>query len=214
MVTDTHRPAAQTAVRALLVDLGKVLVRFDHGLTLRALEAASGIPAETLRPFVFGPLAHEFDLGRLTARDFFRQVERSTGIPRIPDDVWIPAWRDIFEPDLPALHALARTRPGVARILVSNTNSLHWEGVLRVFDVASLVDRTVLSFEIGAAKPEPAIFEAALKAAGVAPGEALFADDRGEYVAAARTLGIAGFVVSGPGVFERSLVRSDLLEPV
>ena len=213
-MTDSRRPAAGLAARALLVDLGQVLVRFDHGRTLRALEEASGIPAETLRPFVFGPLEREYDLGRLTTGEFFRSVERSAGIPRIPDIVWIPAWRDIFEPDLSALHALARVRPGVARILVSNTNPLHWEGVLRVADVASLVDRTVLSFETGAAKPETAIFEAALKAAGVAPGEALFADDRGEYVSAARMLGIPGFVVPGPGVFERSLVRFGLLEPV
>ncbi len=213
-MTDSRRSTADHEVRALLVDLGQVLVRFDHGRTLRALEAESGIPAETLRPFVFGPLAREFDLGRLTAERFFRSVERSAGIPRIPDDVWTPAWRDIFEPDLSALHSLARIRPGIVRILVSNTNPLHWEGVLRVFDVVSLVDRAILSFETGAAKPEPAIFEAALKAAGVTPGEALFADDRGEYVAAARTLGIPGFVVSGPGVFERSLSRFGLLEPL
>ena len=213
-MTDSRPPATDPAVRALLVDLGQVLVRFDHDRTLRALEAASGIPVETLRPFVFGPLERELDLGRLTTEEFFRSVERSAGIPRIPDDVWIPAWRDIFEPDLSALHSLASIRRGVARILVSNTNPLHWEGVLRVFDVVSLVDRTVLSFETGTAKPEPAIFEAAMKAAGVAPGEALFADDRGEYVAAARTLGIPGFVVSGPGVFERSLIRFGLLEPV
>ncbi len=201
-------------VRALLVDLGQVLVRFDHGRTLRALEAASGIPGETLRPFVFGPLSREFDLGRLTAVEFFRSVERSAGIPRIPDDLWIPAWRDIFEPDLTALGALSRVRRSVKRILVSNTNALHWEGVLRVFDVPSLVDGIVLSFETGAAKPEARIFDAALRTAAASPEEALFADDRGDYVAAARTLGIPGFVVSGPSAFERSLLRFGLLEPV
>lgn len=200
-------------VRALLIDLGQVLVRFDHGLTLRALEAESRIPAETLRPHVFGRLEREFDLGRLSTEQFFRAVEASAGIPRMPDGVWIPAWRDVFEPDLSALGSLARVRRGVARVLVSNTNPLHWQGVLRVFDVPSLVDRTVLSFEIGAAKPEPAMFAAALRAAGVAPHEALFADDRGDYVAAARTLDIPGFVVTGPGVLVRSLARLDLLEP-
>ncbi len=201
-------------IRALLVDLGQVLVRFDPRRTLRALEAVSGIPGETLRPFVFGPLERELDLGRITAAEFFRSVERTAGIPRIPDDVWIPAWRDIFEPDLSALHALGRVRKGVTRILVSNTNPLHWEGVLRVADVASLVDHAVLSFEVGAAKPEARIFDAALRAAAASPEEVLFADDRGDYVSAARTLGIPGFVVTGPGVFERTLSRRGLLEPV
>ena len=203
-----------TAIRALLVDLGKVLVRFEGARTLRALDAASGVPAETLRPFVFGPLERELDLGRLSPRAFFRAVESAAGIPGIPDDVWIPAWRDIFEPDLAALGALSRVRRDVRRVLVSNTNALHWEGVLRVFDVPSLVDALVLSFETGAAKPEARIFDAALRAAGASPEEVLFADDRGDYVAAARLLGIPGFVVSGPGVFERSLDRRGLLEPV
>ncbi|HQR46133.1 MAG TPA: HAD-IA family hydrolase, partial [Thermoanaerobaculia bacterium] len=167
-----------------------------------------------LRPHAFGPLEREFDLGRLSPGEFFRAVERSAGLPRIPDAVWTPAWRDIFEPDLHALEALGRLRTGVRKILVSNTNALHWEGVRRVVDVAALVDDLVLSFEIGAAKPERAIFDAALGRAAVPPAAALFVDDRPTYVSAARTLGIPAFAATGPGAFERGLLRAGLLEPL
>lgn len=201
-------------IRALLVDLGGVLVRFDHGRTLRALEAETGVPAEELRPHLFGPLEREVDLGRLTADGFFRAVEQAAGLPRISDEIWIPAWRDIFEPDLSALEALGRVRRGVRRILVSNTNALHWEGVLRAFDVAGFVDDRVLSFEIGAAKPDRVLFDTALARAAAAPAEAVFADDRPAYVAAARALGLAAFTVTGPGVFERELARAGLLDPL
>jgi FMN phosphatase YigB (HAD superfamily) len=201
-------------IRALLVDLGNVLVRFDHGITLRRLEEETSVPAEELRPHLFGPLVRELDLGRLTAPDFFRAVEQSAGLPRIPDEVWIPAWRDIFAPDTDALAALGRVRRGVARILVSNTNCLHWEGVLDVCDAAALVHDRVLSFEVGAMKPDPAIYHSALGRAGVPPGEALFADDRPEYVAAARGLGLRAFVVDGPGALAKGLAREGLLEPL
>ncbi len=203
-----------TPVRALLVDLGQVLVRFDHGLTLRRLEEVTGMEVEDLRPHVFGPLVGEFDLGRLTAEQFFRAVERSAGLPRIPDGIWVAAWRDIFEPDHSALEALGRVRRGVPRVLVSNTNALHWEGVLRAFDLTGLVDGAVLSFEVGAAKPDRAVFEAALARAGAPPEAVLYGDDRADYVAAAREFGLSAFVVTGPGVFERGLARHGLLDPL
>ena len=42
--------------RALLVDLGKVLVGFDHQITCDRLEAATGLPADRFRPVLFGEL--------------------------------------------------------------------------------------------------------------------------------------------------------------
>jgi putative hydrolase of the HAD superfamily len=41
-----------------------------------------------------------------------------------------------------------------------------------------LVDGVVTSAEVGAAKPEPRVFERALAVAGVAPGEALHVGDK------------------------------------
>lgn len=198
--------------RALLFDLGNVLVRFDHGLTLARLEKATGISAAALKPHVFGPLERNFDLGRVDARAFFRTVEAAAALPRLPDDVWIPAWRDIFFRDERAIALLLRLAPGVTPVLVSNTNALHWEGVLAVApELPRLLPRRALSFEIGAAKPDPAHFAAALALAGAGPRDAVFADDRAEIVEAARTLGIDAFVVSGPDDLEAGLRARRLL---
>ncbi len=175
---------------------------------------AAGVPERTLAPHVFGPLEKEFDLGRLTAADFFRAVERDAGVPRLADDVWTSAWRDIFTPAPAAFAALSRLAPDVVPILLSNTNSLHWEGVLAVLPgLPALVPRRALSFEVHAAKPNAAHFDAALSLAGARRADALYADDRPELVAAARTLGIDGFVVSSPDDFPRLLrERGFLLE--
>ena len=200
--------------RAVLLDLGKVLVRFDHGLTLARLEAATGVAAKALRPHVFGPLERAFDLGRVEAPEFFRSVEAAAGLPRVPDDVWVPAWRDIFTPDQEALALVARLAPSVTPVLVSNTNALHWEGVLRVApDLPGLLPLRALSFEVGAAKPDPAHFEAALALAGAAPREAVFADDRAEMVEAARRLGLDAFAVDRPDALETGLTARGLLAP-
>jgi putative hydrolase of the HAD superfamily len=200
--------------RALLLDLGNVLVRFDHGLTLARLEKATGVSSAVLRPHVFGPLERDFDLGRVDARTFFRSVEAAAGLPRLPDDVWIPAWRDIFIRDESALALLPRLAAGVTPVLVSNTNALHWEGVLDVApELARLLPRRALSFEIGFAKPDPAHFGAALALADAEPHDAVFADDRAEMVAAARALGIDAFAVASTETLEADLARRGLLAP-
>jgi FMN phosphatase YigB (HAD superfamily) len=198
--------------RALLLDLGNVLVRFDHGLTLARLEKASGISAAALKPHVFGPLERDFDLGRVDAQTFFRNVEAAAALPQLPDGVWIPAWRDIFLRDERALALLPRLAPGVTPVLVSNTNTLHWEGVLAVApELPRLLPRRALSFEIGAAKPDPAHFAAALALADAAPRDAVFADDRAEMVEAARALGIDAFAVESAESLESDLHARGLL---
>lgn len=200
--------------RVLLLDLGNVLVRFDHGLTLARLEAATGVPAARLRPHVFGPLEREFDLGRMDAPAFFRAVEGAAGLPLLPDSVWVAAWRDIFSRDERALALLSRLATDVTPVLVSNTNTLHWDGVLAVApEVPRLLPLRALSFEVGAGKPDPAHFRAALALAGAEPREAVFADDRSEMVSAARELGIDAFEVQSSTSLEADLLRRGLLRP-
>jgi FMN phosphatase YigB (HAD superfamily) len=198
-------------VRALLIDLGNVLVRFDHGIAFQMLEQETGVPAERLRAVVLGDLARELDTGRLAPVEFFRAAEARAAISRIPDEVWTAAWRDIFTPIPESLALLDRLADGVASALVSNTNALHWEGVLRVCDVDRRVDALALSFQVGAAKPEARIFDTALERLGAARADAAFADDRPDFVAAARELGIDAFVVDSPATLERELAARGLL---
>lgn len=199
-------------MRALLLDLGGVLVGFDHGRTLACLEAETGVPAGALRAHVFGPLERSFDLGRIGAESFFRSVEIAAGLRRLPDALWVSAWRDIFTRDEAALALLTRLAPGVTPVLVSNTNPLHWQGVLSVApELPRLLPLRALSFEIGVRKPDPAHFEAALGLANATPREAVFADDRAEMVEAARRLGIDAFVVGSSKTLENDLLRRGLL---
>lgn len=64
-------------------------------------------------------------------------------------------------------------------------------------DVAGRIDEFVLSFEVGAVKPDPAIFRTALARLGVAPGDAVMIGDSDEADGAARDVGCA-FVLVDP----------------
>jgi putative hydrolase of the HAD superfamily len=88
----------------------------------------------------------------------------------------------------------------VRLVVVSNWDvSLH--EVLARTGLAALVDGAVTSAELGVAKPDPAIFAAALElAGGVAPRHALHAGDSVEVdVAGARTAGLQAVLVRRDG---------------
>ena len=89
-------------IRGLLVDLGNVLVAFDHGITLRALAGATGHSEEALREGLFSRATPAYDRGELDRERFFRAAEEACGIDRLDDAFWTLAWRDIFTPIEPA----------------------------------------------------------------------------------------------------------------
>lgn len=63
--------------------------------------------------------------------------------------------------------------------------------ILHGLELAALIDAVVLPGEIGAAKPDPRIFAAALERLGVAPDQAVFVGDHAEEdLAGARAVGL------------------------
>jgi len=83
------------------------------------------------------------------------------------------AWR-VF-PEVP--EALRAFRARGLRVGVVSNFDARLVGLLEHLGLAPLVDRAVHSTRVGVAKPDPAIFQAALEALGVAPSEALHAGD-------------------------------------
>ena len=72
-------------------------------------------------------------------------------------------------------------------------------------------DQFVLSFEVGAVKPDPRIFDVALDRLGVAPDEAIMVGDSEENDGAARALGCAFALVDPIPVDERPTGLVDAL---
>jgi len=82
-----------------------------------------------------------------------------------------------------------------------------FENVKREFDWLSSFDALVWSFQLGIAKPDPAIYEHALKQLGTSAGETLFIDDKLVNVEAARDLGMQALVYT-----TMAALRYDLLD--
>jgi putative hydrolase of the HAD superfamily len=199
--------------RALLIDLDGVLRVWDADEVARA-EAAAGLPAGAVARAAFAP---DLLLPALTGR--------------VSDDQWRAAVVARLQRDHPAADAtlavrrwsapagqvdpivldLVRAcRPRARVVLVTNATT-RLPGDLDRLGLTAELDAIVSSAVVGAAKPDPAIYRAALRAAGVDAARACFVDDSAVNVAAAEALGISGHQYRDPAGLRDALTGWGLL---
>jgi putative hydrolase of the HAD superfamily len=108
-----------------------------------------------------------------------------------------------FTPYPDAAPALGRVRTlGLPTAVVSNWDC-SLRGVLADLGLAGLLDAVVVSAEVGSAKPDPGIFEAALQTLGCLPQTALFVGDSLDTdVAGARNAGLRAVLLDRTGAVE------------
>ena len=128
-------------------------------------------------------------------------VQDELGSPLPLDDVvdaLLGAIRFRPYPEVP--EALARLRDGGARLAVVSNWDVSLHEVLERTRLRPLVDAVVISAELGVAKPDPAIFRAALERLGASADGALHVGDSLEHdVAGARAAGLDAVLVSRNG---------------
>ncbi len=177
--------------RAVIFDLGRVIVPFDFNRGYAKLETLCGIPASEIP----GKLAEtglvtQFESGEVEPRDFVERISRHLRLDT-PYENFCAIWSSIFLPETLIPEAMLR---GIARkyplILLSNTNAIHFEMVLENYPLIRHFHSFVLSYKVGALKPLPLIYRKAIEAAGCAPGECFFTDDIAAYVEGAKKQGI------------------------
>ena len=81
--------------------------------------------------------------------------------------------------------------------MLSNTDLLHYKYGYSNSEFLKHFDKLVLSFEVGAIKPEEKIFRIVEQFTGCPPEEHFFIDDIPEYIDAAQKYGWQGVVFTG-----------------
>jgi glucose-1-phosphatase len=176
--------------RAIIFDLGKVLVHFDFKRGYQALEglcphAAADIP----KRLASTGLVERFETGLVEPRDFVDQFSRILDL-RVDYEQFCGIWSCIFTDPLIPESIIEGLAARYRLLLLSNTNAIHFEMIRRTYPVLRHFHDLVLSYEVKAMKPDPAIYCAVLERAGCRPEECFYTDDIGEYVEGARRMGI------------------------
>jgi FMN phosphatase YigB (HAD superfamily) len=182
--------SSKTAPRPTVIfDLGNVLVSVDFMRACRRLEAAGGVPAAVIYDIIArGEDKKAFDTGRLNPQQFAARFCAAIGA-RVPYAEFAEIWCDIFAEQREVTGLLDEIAAKADLVLLSNTDPLHFDYVRSHYDFLPKFGRTLLSYEVGYAKPARQIFERAL--VPLAPGtRTIYFDDIPEFVSAARACGL------------------------
>ena len=198
--------------KAVVFDLGKVLVDFDYSIAGRRIAARGKMSAAEVQQFIdHSPLLFRFETGQMSREEFFAEVQSATGFDGTLDE-FNEFFADIFSPIQPMLnlHAALRQR-GVPTYVFSNTNELAVRHIRENFPFFSQFNGYVCSYEHGAMKPDAQLYEVLERTSRLGGSELLYLDDRPENVAAGAARGWQAVLHESAEKSQDAVVASGLL---
>ena len=181
----------------LLFDLGGVLIEYTGVRDLRPLLRVPLSESDIRQKWSQCQTTQAFEVGRLTPQQFAERFVAEWDVSIPPTDFLreYQVWTRGFLPGADALLADLRGRFRLA--CLSNSNETHWEQSTREHGLLKQFEMALSSHQLGAHKPEPAIYHRALAMLNVTPDAVVFFDDSAANVTAARAVGIESFQVEG-----------------
>ena len=182
-------------LRAVIFDLGGVIVRTEYQAPRQKLAERFGMDYEDIEKIVFGGgpngSAARASVGEITEEEHWRQVMKTL---KRPADEYPRIQQEFFGGDVvdrTLLDFLRSLKPTYKIGLISNA----WSGLRAWIErekFEDVFDVMIISAEVGTAKPAEAIFRMALDQLGVSPNEAVFVDDFLVNIEACEELGMKG----------------------
>lgn len=176
--------------RAVIFDLGKVLLDFDYGKVAARMLKYCDLPRETIiRALNQSPLLHRYETGLMSTNDFFEEVKKISNFcgefsdfERIFGDIFTPI------PEMIDLNTRLRSRE-VQTCIFSNTNELAIKHIRQTYPFFANFTAYILSYEHRSMKPDPGIYEALERTTKSKGTDLLYIDDRIENVEQGATRG-------------------------
>jgi putative hydrolase of the HAD superfamily len=178
-------------IKTVIFDLGNVLVFFSFEKIIAQVSSLTGLSPQAIHELLVRRELHgAYESGKISSENIYQIFLKESPKPFTPQEFFFAA-SNIFQPNdsiFPLLKTLKKK--DLRLVLLSNTSPAHYDFLTPRLPILNLFDAKVLSFEVGALKPHPRIYSAALEAAQCSPQECFYTDDIPEYILAARTYGI------------------------
>lgn len=199
-------------VRALLFDLGGVVIGFDFGRAFRLWASRAGCDPTLIEDrFSLDDAYEQHERGEILASSYFATLRHSLGID-ISDDDFAEGWNDVFLGPIPGVaQALAVAQRHLPLFAFTNSNATHqsvWQ--VRYANELNPFRTVFVSSDLGFRKPDPGAFQHVARSMGFEPPEILFFDDSSVNVDGARRAGMQGVVVDSVKDVRAALSRLGL----
>jgi glucose-1-phosphatase len=204
--------AANPDIRVLLFDVGGVLVELG-GVEVILAWLGNRITAEELwRRWLQSEVVRGFETGQIDAPTFAAGVIAEFGLAVEPQQFLqsFVGWPTGLYPG--TLEMLARIPRRYRRVLLSNSNPLHWPRVLDEMRLGAAFDTHFVSHLTGRIKPDRGAFEHVLQSLACDPAHVLFFDDNLLNIETARTLGMHAVQVRGLLEAQQALIEIGILD--
>ena len=179
-------------IKAVIFDLGGVLVRTEFPEVRQQLEKRLGFESGTLDRIVWGGKEWELaQVGRISYEEYWRRVRAALGFST-PQEI-ADFRREYFSGDRldgELVSLIEELRPHYKIGLLSNAPDKLEAWLEQDWGIKHLFDAIVYSAKVGLAKPDQRVFHLVLEQLDVAPSEALFIDDFQRNIDAALALGM------------------------
>ena len=175
--------------RIIFFDLGNVLIFFDHQKMCQQVAHYAGLDIDKVQQLMlkYGDL---YERGHIDSMKLHSELCRMSG-KNLDFAAVMRAISDIFAPNDPVISIAQEIKKRGHRLfLLSNTCEAHFAFASSQFPFLQQFDGFVLSYEVGARKPEKKIFEKALEIAGCRNKECFYTDDVLPFIESARSLDI------------------------
>lgn len=193
------------AIKAVIFDLGNVLVNYDVEKAAKRFSAASGLSTQEIwKRFFLSRFEQAYTRGQISTREFHK-IACKTLRASIPLSVFSHYWNDIFWENPGMDKLLARIKKHYPLYLISNTNALHYNHIRKHFKLLRHFKRRFPSHQVGARKPDLKIYRRVLKQIGYRPEETVFIDDMKTFIAGARKAGMHTIHFKGRPALVQSL---------
>lgn len=184
--------------KIIFLDLGGVLVDLEWRERMSRLLNQDIDAGDIHQLWVKSQAVLDFEEGRSDFDTFARGMQQDFGIQAGIDQIqqeFLAMLKGPKDGVIEILNQLAKQYP---LALLSNTNPVHHEKMLRETTLLQPFQHLFMSYQMGVMKPKPDIFTQALQQAGVAAQEVVFFDDGQINVDAAEALGIDAHLVQSP----------------
>jgi HAD superfamily hydrolase (TIGR01549 family) len=204
---------SDSGLKAVIFDLGNVLVDFDHTIAAKRISQFSDkTPQEIFDLFFDSGLTGLFEEGKIAPQRFFLGIKDALHLKLEYED-FLSIWNEIFfltEKNLFVYKIAKALKDNLKIALLTNINALHFDYLKKNYPVFDVFHHIVTSFEVGARKPHPLIYNKVLELLKVEPKNAFYTDDRSDLIEKANSLGIKGFVFTGVEKLRRDLLSNGI----
>lgn len=192
-------------IKTILFDLGGVYLNRGLWKFWDYMEDAFKIPAQEIRKNFLKYYKPYFS-GKISEKKFWEQHLRDLKIKK--------DWRELrevainyFEPQKGMPELIKSLRKNYQVGLLSDQTKEWWPYLDKKYAISKNFDFTIISYKTGFHKPQPEIYEIAIKKSGCKPQEILFIDDLEHNLEPAKSLGMKTLFFENPTQIKKELKK-------